>query len=141
MNSKNYEDECQVFFDVILSNFNAHLQKAGAPAAASVAQTCTELIASDPKTVESMRVKLGEAWFVAGKEVCVADLAMFNEIENVCQVMDLMQGGQDYRAIIQVKYPQVGAWMEHVANLVEVKACTDKFQQVYVRMLREVKKA
>ena len=84
--------------------------------------------------------KLGAASFVTGKQLCVADLSMYNEVENVCQVMGLIQGGQDYKTVIQVKYPAVGAWMNHMANLAEVKAYADKFQTGYVQMLRDVKK-
>ena len=84
--------------------------------------------------------------FITGAEYSIADIAMFNEIQNVLGIvrmddlavqlsnnstkkdMDLI----DYKDAIKLKYPCVSSWMKSLESLPIVRQYQIKFEKSYL---------
>ena len=84
--------------------------------------------------------------FITGAEYSIADIAMFNEIQNVLGIvrmddlavqlssnspkkdMDLI----DYKDAIKLKYPCVSSWMKSLESLPIIRQYQIKFEKSYL---------
>ena len=88
--------------------------------------------------------------FITGAEYSIADIAMFNEIQNVIGIVRMddlatdmatnltQQPGQkleelvDYKEAIKIKYPCVASWMKSLENLPIIRQYQIKFEKNYL---------
>jgi glutathione S-transferase len=86
--------------------------------------------------------------FITGAEYSIADIAMFNEVQNVLGMVrmdDLTNqmasgvsknpDGVDYKDVITLKYPCVSSWMKSLESLPIIRQYQIKFEKSYLDTL------
>jgi hypothetical protein len=75
--------------------------------------------------------------FITGPDFTIADIAMFNELQNVMEVLklnapDSQQYEQNFNLALESKYPCVFKWMSSLNEIPSIRKYNAVFEKSYL---------
>ena len=156
------EEEKAMFFDVIVQNLEKQISTANKNPATPLTMyeglpfaQIVDGINMESKQSSQVAQSSGNMsnLFIFGSENSIADIAMFNEIQNVLgmlRIWDLAnslsgkeislkidpnstqdENSLDYKQALQLKYPCVASWMNTLERFPDIRSYQDQFETVY----------
>lgn len=121
-NARAIQDEQEVFFDIILHNLekqiasfnNVQIELNASYEKRTFSQLLEAFQTGEPISQQNINVP---KVYITGQEYSIADIAMFNEIQNVIGILKLNGTHALIRDALQVKYPCVAAWINSLEDL------------------------